>query len=44
MGPVRADEPELPRPRPQGGVTRLDPWTGIAITGSPRRRSRPIPP
>ncbi|PNE11126.1 MAG: hypothetical protein CR217_10450 [Beijerinckiaceae bacterium] len=34
LEPVRADELELSRTRPQGGVIRLDPWTGIEVTGS----------
>ena len=44
LEPVRADELELSRTRPQGGVIRLDPWNGIEVTGAPRRRSLPILP
>src|ERR1700730_11487714 len=28
LGQVRTNEPDPPRPRPQGGVTPLDPWPG----------------
>ncbi|MDQ6702247.1 MAG: hypothetical protein M3Z96_03605 [Pseudomonadota bacterium] len=34
VGEQHWSEPEPPRPRPQGGVTLLDPWIGIEVTGS----------
>jgi hypothetical protein len=42
--PVLADKPGVARPRPQRGVTLLEPWTGNELTAPPRRRSLPIVP